>query len=97
MYYFSFCLAHYERLFKDLQTQVHGEAVTGLLLIYPVHIIHVLEVRQYFLWVSGASETLPVAGEGKVESKVIASTLNNNSSVCLVLVSFLDGVFILSF
>ncbi|XP_068717613.1 testis-expressed protein 47-like isoform X4 [Montipora capricornis] len=33
----------YERLFKDLQAQVHGEAVTGLLLIYPLHIIHVIE------------------------------------------------------
>ena len=42
---FFFLSAHYERLFKELQTQVHGEAVTGLLLIYPVHIIHVVEVR----------------------------------------------------
>ena len=42
--YFS---AHYERLFKELQAQVHGEAVTGLLLIYPVHIIHVVEVRAH--------------------------------------------------
>ena len=41
--------AHYERLFKELQTQVHGEAVTGLLLIYPVHIIHVVEVRVQWL------------------------------------------------
>ena len=43
---FSIISAHYERLFKDLQTQIHGEAVTGLLLIYPVHIIHVIEVRE---------------------------------------------------
>ena len=47
------CLAHYERLFKDLQAQVHGEAVTGLLLIYPVHIIHVVEVRKYCICVTG--------------------------------------------
>lgn len=38
-------LAYYERFFKELQTQVHGEAVTGLLLIYPAHIIHTVEVR----------------------------------------------------
>ena len=43
---FNIISAHYERLFKDLQTQIHGEAVTGLLLIYPVHIIHVIEVRE---------------------------------------------------
>lgn len=43
---FLFNLAHYERLFKDLQAQVHGEPVTGLLLIYPHHIIHVIEVRE---------------------------------------------------
>lgn len=41
--------AHYERLFKELQTQVHGEAVTGLLLIYPVHIIHVVETSYNML------------------------------------------------
>lgn len=42
---FLFNLAHYERLFKDLQAQVHGEPVTGLLMIYPHHMIHVVEVR----------------------------------------------------
>lgn len=41
--------AHYERFFKELQTQVHGEAVTGLLLIYPVHIIHVVETSYNIL------------------------------------------------
>ncbi|XP_031575253.1 testis-expressed protein 47-like [Actinia tenebrosa] len=35
--------AHYEKLFKNSQAQIHGEAVSGLLLIYPVHIVHVLE------------------------------------------------------
>ncbi|EDO37997.1 predicted protein [Nematostella vectensis] len=33
---------HYERLFKN--SPANGEAVSGLLLIYPVHIVHVLEV-----------------------------------------------------
>lgn len=42
---FLFNLAHYERLFKDLQAQIHGEPVTGLLMIYPHHMIHVVEVR----------------------------------------------------
>ncbi|XP_048575404.1 testis-expressed protein 47 [Nematostella vectensis] len=32
---------HYERLFKN--SPANGEAVSGLLLIYPVHIVHVLE------------------------------------------------------
>ncbi|KAK3705194.1 hypothetical protein QZH41_013992, partial [Actinostola sp. cb2023] len=36
-------LTHYERLFKNSQAYVHGEAVSGLLLIYPVHVVHVLE------------------------------------------------------
>lgn len=41
--------AHYERLFKELQIQVHGEAVTGLLLIYPTHVIHVVETSYNML------------------------------------------------
>lgn len=41
-------LAHYERLFKNAQSFVHEEAVSGLLLIYPQHIVHVLEVSTKF-------------------------------------------------
>ncbi|XP_044183154.1 testis-expressed protein 47-like [Acropora muricata] len=41
--------AHYERLFKDLQAQVHGEPVTGLLMIYPHHMIHVVETSYNML------------------------------------------------
>ena len=42
-----FATAHYERLFKNIQSQVQGEAVTGLLLIYPVHVVHIVEVGCY--------------------------------------------------
>ena len=34
----------YDRLFKDVQLQLQCEPATGLLLLFPKHCIHVLEV-----------------------------------------------------
>ncbi|XP_046856732.1 testis-expressed protein 47-like isoform X2 [Xenia sp. Carnegie-2017] len=33
----------YERLFKQLHSQIQGETFTGLLLIYPSHVVHIVE------------------------------------------------------
>jgi len=35
---------HYDRLFKEFQLKVQCEPATGLLLIFPHHCVHVLEV-----------------------------------------------------
>jgi hypothetical protein len=40
-------LGYYERLFKQLHSQIQGETFTGLLLIYPSHIVHIVEVTSY--------------------------------------------------
>ena len=35
---------HYDRLFKEVQSKLQCEVATGLLLIFPHHCVHVLEV-----------------------------------------------------
>ncbi|XP_028395606.1 testis-expressed protein 47-like [Dendronephthya gigantea] len=40
---------HYERLFKHLHSQIQGETFTGLLLIYPSHIVHIVETSTNIL------------------------------------------------
>lgn len=35
---------YYERLFKQFHSQLQGETFTGLLLVYPSHIVHIVEV-----------------------------------------------------
>lgn len=42
--YILYHLGGYERLFKQLHSQIQGETFTGLLLIYPSHIVHIVEV-----------------------------------------------------
>jgi len=37
---------YYEKLFRDLQNQYQAEGVTGLLLLFPKHCIHVVESSQ---------------------------------------------------
>ncbi|XP_064379023.1 testis-expressed protein 47-like [Dromaius novaehollandiae] len=41
---------HWERLFQSLQRYYHGEAVTGLLLLYPSCVAHVLEASSDMLF-----------------------------------------------
>nr|XP_025976381.1 testis-expressed protein 47-like [Dromaius novaehollandiae] len=41
---------HWERLFQSLQRYYHGEAVTGLLLLYPSCAAHVLEASSDMLF-----------------------------------------------
>ncbi|CAB4025684.1 testis-expressed protein 47-like [Paramuricea clavata] len=40
---------YYERLFKQLHSQIQGETFTGLLLIYPSHIVHIVETSTNIL------------------------------------------------
>ena len=41
---YSLVTEFYEKLFKDLQSQYNCEGVSGLLLLYPKHSVHVIEV-----------------------------------------------------
>ena len=40
---------YYERLFKQLHSQIQGETFTGLLLMYPSHIVHIVETSTNIL------------------------------------------------
>ena len=42
----NFILEYYERLFKDVQSLYQCEGATGLLLLYPKHCVHVVEVKK---------------------------------------------------
>ncbi|XP_064594318.1 testis-expressed protein 47-like [Liolophura sinensis] len=39
----------YKKFFKDLQSALHSEAITGLLLIYHQHIVHIIETSSDML------------------------------------------------
>ena len=47
MLIFSIPLEHYDKFFKNYANYVQVESVTGLLLIYPQHFVHIVEVRIY--------------------------------------------------
>lgn len=42
---FLFLLGHYEQIMSKIQKNAQAEGITGLLLIYPEYIVHVIEVN----------------------------------------------------
>ena len=42
---------YYERLFKQFHSQLQGETFTGLLLVYPSHIVHIVEVTIFKIYI----------------------------------------------